>query len=665
MVNEAIHHPTDPSDDQANEATPSRAGRRSFLAAAGLTAGLAAALAGPRTAHADPGDEATLVPITIAELRAQTAAPTAQIHFVTDPGQEGLFVADSDDDTSPDNTGTVIVSAHGTRFVRQYDGPLNVRWFGAKGDGVADDTEAIQAAVDHAQSIGEEVRNGGALRAPLHIPAGLYMVSKPIVFDPGLSLRVFGDGRHSCITNFDVDEIIDAIFWIDSERGNLADGWRFEDLYLVPGARPSGGTNVRYGIRGHFTRSVFRSLRLQGFTQPEGAGVLFGYGWSNTFDTCNISHSENAIRSMDNNLNCVNIVNCLLRQCRGAAIHLGRSAGGYLVSVRGCTIEGNQGPAILAEGAVRGLDIHDCYFEANCSEPYLLKHRDNAPVHADIILGTDLEEIGPIRIANNLVNMTNGRTEQHGSFVVCHSASGGLDIVHTRVTNPAAPLTRNLLQLGPSATDVYHLEEVTVRGTTVQRPEQFTLVEFDQLEGVVNSLHQTEISGVEPINHCPPASDFESVAAGAAASLTAVTGRRRGRAVWELKATEAGDSQVLGFTLDLDEISELAGKYVYLACEVKPGTPDVEVGLWTSQLGSQGVATAGDDEWQIISFVDKMPDSGTVSFGIQLHGAAAGDTAAVAAPALAELGARYGSWGTVSLSDLTGLGRSGVLRELG
>lgn len=46
------------------------------------------------------------------------------------------------------------------------DAPVNVRSFGAKGDGVADDTAAIQAAIDAGAT-------GGYVRAP----AGTYLLS--------------------------------------------------------------------------------------------------------------------------------------------------------------------------------------------------------------------------------------------------------------------------------------------------------------------------------------------------------------------------------------------------------------------------------------------------------------------------------------------------------
>lgn len=85
--------------------------------------------------------------VTIGELRAEQSPEAGRLYYVTDPGQEGPFMYDAADTVTPDNTGTVLVSAAGARFKRRYDGNIHAGWFGAKGDGATDDTSAVRAAL--------------------------------------------------------------------------------------------------------------------------------------------------------------------------------------------------------------------------------------------------------------------------------------------------------------------------------------------------------------------------------------------------------------------------------------------------------------------------------------------------------------------------------------
>jgi len=48
---------------------------------------------------------------------------------------------DPDDASSADNGGTIIVSKSGKRWKRVFEGDIYARWFGAQGDGIADDAE--------------------------------------------------------------------------------------------------------------------------------------------------------------------------------------------------------------------------------------------------------------------------------------------------------------------------------------------------------------------------------------------------------------------------------------------------------------------------------------------------------------------------------------------
>lgn len=61
----------------------------------------------------------------------------------------GEFYFDESDTTSADNNGTIIVTTGGKRWKRTLIGYMNASWFGVIGGGVADDTAAMQAAVDY------------------------------------------------------------------------------------------------------------------------------------------------------------------------------------------------------------------------------------------------------------------------------------------------------------------------------------------------------------------------------------------------------------------------------------------------------------------------------------------------------------------------------------
>jgi hypothetical protein len=89
---------------------------------------------------------------------------------------------------------------------RQYDGAVNVKWFGAKGDGVTDDTKAIQQAVFTSAGV-----------SSLALSAGTYLVSDNITFankvcfDDGAILKVAGTNKKVTF-NKDINAPISKVF---------------------------------------------------------------------------------------------------------------------------------------------------------------------------------------------------------------------------------------------------------------------------------------------------------------------------------------------------------------------------------------------------------------------------------------------------------------------
>jgi hypothetical protein len=94
---------------------------------------------------------------TLRELKALGSRPAMVSvggHTDGNDGGGGQFVWLPDDTTEADD-GLVVQPADGPpgRYKRVYSGPVDVRWFGARGDGKADDTQAVQAAAAQGRSI--------------------------------------------------------------------------------------------------------------------------------------------------------------------------------------------------------------------------------------------------------------------------------------------------------------------------------------------------------------------------------------------------------------------------------------------------------------------------------------------------------------------------------
>jgi hypothetical protein len=83
--------------------------------------------------------------LTIEQLRAGVA-DTARSVFITNEGKSGIFKHNVSSAAPDDNAMVIVVG--GKRYERVYNGTVNASWFGVIGDGVTDNSAAIQAMLN-------------------------------------------------------------------------------------------------------------------------------------------------------------------------------------------------------------------------------------------------------------------------------------------------------------------------------------------------------------------------------------------------------------------------------------------------------------------------------------------------------------------------------------
>lgn len=193
---------------------------------------------------------------------------TEHLVFLYDVNVGGLFRADTSDTTSSDNGGTIIVATDGTRWKRQYNGPINVRWFGATGNGSSNDTSAIQSADSLARSISGQV----------YIPSGTYMVSQLTVFTGS---NWVGEGREATIIKQISGSNTDLIYgyssssnWTASSPGAMVHGYTLRNITLDGNYNSGSGNTSGDGIAVYGSRPILQNLFIKNVA---GNGLRTGY----------------------------------------------------------------------------------------------------------------------------------------------------------------------------------------------------------------------------------------------------------------------------------------------------------------------------------------------------------------------------------------------------
>ena len=99
---------------------------------------------------------------------------TDKLIMISDNNKEGLFSLEPTDTSTTNDDAINLVSLNHKRYKRVLQEIVNVKWFGAMGDGIHDDWEYIQHAIDF-------LITHPILPRTLYFPEGSYIISQPII----------------------------------------------------------------------------------------------------------------------------------------------------------------------------------------------------------------------------------------------------------------------------------------------------------------------------------------------------------------------------------------------------------------------------------------------------------------------------------------------------
>lgn len=278
---------------------------------------------------------------------------------------------------------------------------VDVTQCGAVGDGVADDTDAIQEAI---RVSSKRLVGSATGDASVYFPAGIYKVTRALeipkfdrpdlpdlpIGDDAPGLRLYGAGRQSTtiLANTDETPPFTSVFNIgegvyQTTRGSI------ESMSIA--ARGTSANTVNYGIYGRRVNHwSFVRIQCQGFKE---AGIATGYGWCNNFIDSEFSYNGGHGLLLHNHQstnpdpvpiggsnNGVCIHGCRLFANGGHGIF---ARSGYSLDIAGCSIEANRAGGIYLN-TIASFRIQS-YFEANAEDGFPFATPPKR-IHADIIV---------------------------------------------------------------------------------------------------------------------------------------------------------------------------------------------------------------------------------------------------------------------------------------
>lgn len=182
-------------------------------------------------------------------------------YYTKGDGGGGTFYWDSSS-TETDNGGTIIQATGITtgRWKRVFSGAVNVKWFGAKGDGVTDDTVAFNLATQSTTAY------ANVQRYSINLDGGHYKILGNVYIRKGQ--MIIGDNAHIYMGNT-------GSFRLGRDSTNTEDigGYpvKIDGLFIE-----GGSTSISASISGYSITNCFISSAITGLSIGGADGIISG-----------------------------------------------------------------------------------------------------------------------------------------------------------------------------------------------------------------------------------------------------------------------------------------------------------------------------------------------------------------------------------------------------
>ena len=397
-----------------------------------------------------------VINLTIAELRAlsNTDAVDDRIFASVDEGMEGLWRVDSSDVTSTDNLGTVLVTSGGKRIKRIFDSDINVKWFGAKGDGSTNDATVLNQIITEFKATG----------ASIYFPKGNYKITSDVIITRGINLH--GEGYSSKITG----DGGGLVLLKDSLSSN--NYTHVNNLSVVRADETGVGIDVQgsnvYGV----TRWVLRNIYLTRTGTKYGIGLRVTGAWNCMMEGVYISGWDTGMQ-INQNIGLAGGLNSAIFE--GGQIE-GNNKGvdinaGISLSFRNVALELNTTYNVKVK-EVNNLTFDNCYFELNAGSDLnigtdSIKFCKNVIIR-DCYFNTPSDSLKHSIIGNKVNNLaiencTFERYSQEPIHITNNAVKG-----YAKNNNKTTANTINMVKLD-SGVDRFHYEDAdySLKGTVL------------------------------------------------------------------------------------------------------------------------------------------------------------------------------------------------------